>query len=445
MKKWMRNYKAIFEIGERKGKNLIPRATLEIAYPFTCKFELDLGIYKSANRGIFQFINLSRSNQELLWLDPFNIGEKYIIMSFYAGYGDNMPMLFTGFVQGCSSYKQGGSTEFITEMQVYDGGLMIESGYLNATFTKGTTLEDILRVATEGLKNISVGYVSPGIEPLKKDRTFIGQPLDLLRRNYAGYQVYIDKGELNILGENDIVPGEVQVITDSTGLLGSPKRANGLLYLDTVFEPQLKVGQPITILSNSKPWLNQSYKIQNIKHKGVISPNICDKLITSITMTLGSDFNELEKAPPTSYTGKPTEGQWLKPVQGRVSSPFGYRNQPNAQASKFHKGMDIASPLNTPVYAPANGKIIASYISGSLTTDYGRLVKIDHGEINGKKVTSLYGHLNKWLVGAGDVVSKGQTIALVGSTGNSTGPHLHFGIYENDTPVNPAKYIGTYG
>ena len=441
MLKLQRNYRAEFEIGYRRNGDFIPQEVLTIAYPFTCQLMVTSGTYESQNNAIFQFVNLSRNDQSRLWLDVYNKGEKYIYLNFYGGYGQNMPLLFSGFIQSCTSEKEGGSTEYITEVLASASSEFFRYGFLNATFSKGTTLKDILALATEGHKNVSLGYITPGIKPLPRNKTFIGQTLDLLGRDYGGYEVFINNGEINVLGDRDLIPGEVAVISDESGLLGSPRRANGFVECDMIFEPQLRAGQGISLLSYTLPWLNQAYRIVRVQHKGIISPVISGKLITSVTLSIASgEMRTLKKATISSYTGNATTGIWQKPVQGVVSSPYGKREAPTAGASTNHKGIDIAANNNTPVYAPANGRItFCNYYGG-----YGKCIQMDNGTINGKKVTSLYGHLNTILVSYNQNVSQGQQIGAVGSTGNSTGPHLHFEILENGTNVNPINYIGSY-
>lgn len=448
MLKFQRNYRAEFEIGEipegsNQLKDYIPRETVIISYPFTCQFDIETGTYNSQQRGIFQFINLSRQDQARLWVDMFNLGEKYVYLKFYAGYGQNMPLLFEGRVQQCTSEKQGGSTEFITQVQAWAGTDFMQFGYLNVTVAKGTSLKSILEIATKDLKDIQVGYITPDIPDTPRNRTFIGQTMDLLKRDYAGYEIFVNKGELNILGDRDVVPGEVQVITDQSGLLGSPRRANAYVECDMIFEPQLTAGQAILLLSDSRPWMNQAYKIVKIHHHGVISPNTGGSLITTVTLTVMSgEPRELEKAAPTTYDGNVTSGKWLKPVKGvRISDAYGWRIHPITGKKTFHQGMDIAANLNTPVTAPANGTINHVYINGG----YGKYIEITHGkDENGNVITSAYGHLNSWLVSNGQKISAGQQIGFVGSTGNSTGPHLHFEVRKNGKPVNPTIYIGSY-
>ncbi|MBQ2285327.1 MAG: M23 family metallopeptidase [Clostridia bacterium] len=448
MLKRQRNYKAVFEIGDREETKLIPRQQITIEPPFTLQLHTNSGIQNTAsNTGHFQFINLSEDVKSTLWLDVWNYGKKYIFMSLYAGYGENLPLIFAGFVTQCFSYKQGGSTDFITEIVTNNNGMMLDSEYINATFVKGTKLVDILKYVTANDKYTHVGYITPDISPLKRDKTFIGQPLDILKREYGGYSVFIADNEINILGNRDVIPGEIQVISDESGLLGSPKRSDAWVECEMIFEPQLKAGQAVALNSTTLPFLNRAYKIIQVEHRGIISPVVCGKLTTSVALAIVNDgdqeMNELKKETQSSYTAPPSKGIWSKPTLiGQITSAFGKRAKPNEKASTDHKGIDIGVPENTPVYATANGKVTLGY--EGYKKGYGKFITIDHGKIDNKNVTSWYGHLSKWEVNQGQNVSKGQLIAYSGNTGNTTGPHLHFGINENGTFVNPAIYIGSY-
>jgi len=118
------------------------------------------------------------------------------------------------------------------------------------------------------------------------------------------------------------------------------------------------------------------------------------------------------------------------PVTGTISSRYGVSSKIRVST---HTGLDIAATTGTPIKVVADGTITFAAYRGS----YGYLVKVDHG--NG--VETWYGHTSKMLVKEGQVVKAGDTIALVGSTGNSTGPHLHFEVRINGEHVNPQKYL----
>ena len=127
-------------------------------------------------------------------------------------------------------------------------------------------------------------------------------------------------------------------------------------------------------------------------------------------------------------------GTWLRPCSYTyMSSPFGFRTAPTAGASSYHQGVDLAAPANTPVYASRSGIVTTTTYSGSA----GYYVTINHGD----GFSSIYMHLNNYVVSAGQAVSAGQLIGYVGRTGIATGYHLHFGIAYNGAYVNPCAYV----
>lgn len=133
-----------------------------------------------------------------------------------------------------------------------------------------------------------------------------------------------------------------------------------------------------------------------------------------------------------NYTG--TSGlRWPLKVKGRISSTFGARTSPTAGASSYHKGIDIAVAAGTPIVASGDGKVVTASYSSSA----GNYVMIYHGQ----NTSTVYMHCSRLAVSEGTKVSKGQVIAYVGSTGISTGNHLHFGVMVNGSYVNPLSYV----
>lgn len=122
----------------------------------------------------------------------------------------------------------------------------------------------------------------------------------------------------------------------------------------------------------------------------------------------------------------PVTGYW-------ITSYYGWRYHPVLGYDRFHSGIDYAADYNVPIKAAESGKVIFAGENGG----YGNCVIIDHGG----GISTLYGHCNKLLVKAGDIVVKGQQIALVGSTGLSTGPHLHFEVRVNGETTDPLKWL----
>jgi len=160
------------------------------------------------------------------------------------------------------------------------------------------------------------------------------------------------------------------------------------------------------------------YKENGIEtNRNILEENIIAEPTTKVVL------KGTKNPPPRIGTGK-----LAKPTsRGVVTSPFGIR------WGRRHTGIDIGLPVGSDVKAADGGKVTYSGYKGG----YGKCIIIDHGE----NVQTLYAHNSKLLVKKGDKIFKGQTIAKSGNTGNSTGPHLHFEVRKNSTPVDPAKYV----
>ncbi len=143
----------------------------------------------------------------------------------------------------------------------------------------------------------------------------------------------------------------------------------------------------------------------------------CEKLILKVDHTL-----KTIRPLPLGY-----------PIDGNISSGFGYRNDPILHRQAFHSGLDMTGPLNSHVHATADGKVVGA----GYNSTFGWYVRIDHG--NG--FSTLFGHNKKLLVKRGQMVRRGDEISIMGSTGRSTGPHVHYEIRYKGRAINPIKYL----
>ena len=163
--------------------------------------------------------------------------------------------------------------------------------------------------------------------------------------------------------------------------------------------------------------------------------------------SIEESIRQEQQGKPTTSTGggsgtgdygspdNPSGVIWMVPCKyTRVSSPFGYRWHPKTGEWSMHKGVDLAAPKGTPIYASRSGYVnVATYHETA-----GNYITINHQD----GYTSVYMHMTHYVVQRGEYVKAGQLVGYVGSTGRSTGPHLHFGIHKNGTYVNPMDYIG---
>ena len=121
------------------------------------------------------------------------------------------------------------------------------------------------------------------------------------------------------------------------------------------------------------------------------------------------------------------------PSMTRISDEYGERIHPTLGVQQFHNGVDLAAPNGSPILAAYDGEVVAAAYSGSM----GNYIMIDHGD----SLYTIYMHASALYVSKGDLVTKGQQIAAVGSTGRSTGPHLHFSVRKNGSYVSPWGYL----
>jgi murein DD-endopeptidase MepM/ murein hydrolase activator NlpD len=157
-----------------------------------------------------------------------------------------------------------------------------------------------------------------------------------------------------------------------------------------------------------------------------MSGQVSRALEGGLTANFAGDWTELAGAP----------SMW--PIEGRVASSFGEREDPINGEGAFHTGVDIDAPYGTPVRASADGDVTGAEMGAG----YGREVVLDHGH----EVLTVYGHLSAIAVIPGEHVTRGQVIGYVGQSGRATGPHLHYEVRLHNVPVNPHKYLRTtYG
>ena len=159
-----------------------------------------------------------------------------------------------------------------------------------------------------------------------------------------------------------------------------------------------------------------------------------NELIASLEAAVAAERKKLaeENAKKLTYDG----GMFAFPAPSytKISDDYGNRIHPTLGVEKFHNGIDLAAPNGSPILAAYDGEVVAAAYSSSM----GNYVMIDHGD----SLYTIYMHASALYVSKGDAVTKGQQIAAVGSTGRSTGPHLHFGVRKNGGYVSPWGYLG---
>lgn len=209
-------------------------------------------------------------------------------------------------------------------------------------------------------------------------------------------------------------------------------KANDILSYDTNFlELYQKIKDQMKSFLESKEEVKHEENIvqngiggadENIENEEEAQINIAEKVVDEKILT--QEEQDIQNVKNTTT--------FIKPVEGVISSKFGVRETATGNVPKNHTGIDIAANLGTKIKSATEGEVVLSSEEG----DYGKHLKIQIGE-----VSIIYAHCNALYVKQGDKVSQGQEIAEVGSTGNSTGPHLHFEIRISERKVNPENIL----
>lgn len=456
---------------------LTPEGEVEIKLPITCKMSITRSTMSDSTGANIQLYNLAPSTRNKIYQDMYSNFDqekwKYVIVE--AGYGEesNMSMIFKGRILQAYSKKSGGQTDVITEIQAQ--ALDVFDCNFSQTFAAGTSNKDIMKTIASTMTNCELGNIGNIGGTIQTATTFDGNALDQINI-LAGGNAFVDNGVINVLLNNECIDVPVPVISDDSVLLETPERRESGLSVKMMFMPNLIVAQLLEIKSNVFSNFNGQYKVMGFTHDLMFSKSqagtrttTCDLWVgtqlpnselsvtgqtteqkTDGTVTGGaapvasnsSNFNKVKGEKVTPVNPQPANTKWIMPCKGVIESDYGWRIHPIYKKRIYHNGIDIKVPVGTPVKAIADGTVcVVGPAKG-----YGYWVGINHGIVNGIKVSSEYGHISRWVVSYGQKVKQGQTIAYSGNTGSSTGPHLHLTIREGNPgkpnpPLNPWSYI----
>ncbi len=268
-----------------------------VTMPTTVSFSIIRNISSNQNLMELQIYNLSKAHRNSIYKDWYQpgdavnadgspavdpatgqpLGNNNII--FEAGYA-NLFRIFYGHIWRASSSRDG--TNIVTSLCAWDNTADIPSTQIFETLQSGQTLGQVLQYLVSQFPNIKAGMSFN--YPLVFNRPVVlnGFVWDLLKQ-YSNNSVYIDNGKLYILRDNEVL-NDTAIIDDSTGILGTPRKEQSALYITTLFEPGIYVGQQVKIQSTVSPNYNNTYKVNGIQHSGMISGAVCGKLTTTMEL-----------------------------------------------------------------------------------------------------------------------------------------------------------------
>lgn len=258
--------------------------TVEIGMPFSVQFSVQRSITGGANSAHFTIMNLAPQTRNAIYKDQYSI--EYRTVQMFAGYDDGaqtlLAMLFNGNIRVAQSYRSG--VDFLTEIECYDGAYAMTQGKTAVTTNAGQAMKDTLKQLMQQLPNIAGATVGNGYETEnKRGNVIFGNPAEYLK-TLSQNRFFIDNNHAYVLADNEVIKGDVETIDASTGLIGTPKKSNTLVEIETIFEPRIQIAQSLELASLTNPRLNGVYKVLECNHSGMISPTVGGGVTTQLKL-----------------------------------------------------------------------------------------------------------------------------------------------------------------
>jgi len=257
----------------------------EIKNPITLQFSVVRSGSGANQEASFRIYNLSQKTRDALQRDYFQT-DVFRAIQFRAGYESpddtQMPIVFNGQIRHAYSYREG--VDWITEIAAFDMGITALTTYVNETASAGQSHHALLKTLAGKFRGASAPPVVGSFpETTKRATVLTGNLMDIIR-SYVGRKVISDNGQVKILNDDEYLDGPALTIDAGSGLLGTPRRAEAIMTVKTLFEPRAVLWGMVSIKSETMPRYNGSYKVLAIKHEGTISGAVAGECTTTLSL-----------------------------------------------------------------------------------------------------------------------------------------------------------------
>jgi len=293
MQKWNRKFTLEIEVPPSAQSPLgflAPVQTLTLASPLTVEFSIDRRMNTHLNTASFKLYNLSRAHREQIFKD-FNNPSSTQAIRFSAGYAPDtdattqLPVIFNGTWTYAASVRD--RSDWITEIEAMEGVESAATSFTAKTVAPGLDLKTIITGLASSMKGITGTAIGDIFAtPPQRGQVLFGNTYELINQ-YTRGQCSIQGGVLVVLGQGQSLAPIVTRIDSDTGLLGTPRRAEMYMEVETLFEPRLIPGQAVDLFSTTAPQYNGTYQIYGLTHTGVISDSVAGDLRTSLRLLYG--------------------------------------------------------------------------------------------------------------------------------------------------------------
>lgn len=275
--KFQRNYRLTVQADDGE--------LITIESPLTLNFSIERSTMSSINSAQMTVLNLSKKVRSRIFQDRFgNVQYKRVVLQ--AGYGKQLSTVFIGNIFQANSFRNG--NDIVTFIDARDGGFDTTGSITSRTVEGGTVKETVSSLIAE-FDNVTEGKIGTIEGEFKKPVVLDGNTFELIKK-YTKGRAFIDLEELNVLGDNEVIEGDVPLLTSANGLLSTPRREDAYLTVETIFEPRIVMGQLLGIKSDIASEFDGQYKVIGVKHQGVISGAVGGECKSTFELLVGSQL-----------------------------------------------------------------------------------------------------------------------------------------------------------
>lgn len=287
-----------------------------VAYPITCKLNATRGVFTESQKATIQLYNLAPATRNIIFQDMYTnminpLNWKFVDIE--AGYNGNLSRVFFGRIIQAYSYKAGGQTDIITEIQA--SAMDVFDNSASYTFAAGTTFKDALKTMASSMPNVIMGSIGALDGSFKTPTTFDGNAMSEINKLTGGHS-FVDNGVLNTLMDNEALDVPVPVITNNTLLYETPRRRDANIEIKTRFMPDIVIGQLVEVESGVLSQFSGQFKLVGLTHDCLFSPTQAGNRTTQMTLWVGPLLPNADNA----ITGK-TQTQVFSKVKGEEIQP----------------------------------------------------------------------------------------------------------------------------
>lgn len=277
--KFIRRYSLLIETADGNHVTIPGDVTLQ--------FEILRNSLASSNTAKFTLLNLGPETRNLIYKDRYQT-TVFRAVQLRAGYKDFMPLVFNGGILQAYSESAGSSSDVVTTIECYDGGIAFNAGFTSMTIGAGQSATQVIKTLASTLPYLTAAPIVGNFPATNKRAEVIwGNTWRKIQEKSGGF-ANVDNGQVKVLNLNEVIEGPIPLINADTGLLGAPKRSDALIEIELLFEPRITVGQALALQSEINPLFNGVYKVQGFSHRGVISPRTDEATTTTAQLWLGT-------------------------------------------------------------------------------------------------------------------------------------------------------------